>query len=102
MPSEQTTHSSPTSLPHRTLVELKHGDRAVITHIDGGDASATAKLAARGIVPGMLVGILRAGDPLLIGIDNDRWALNRTEASYIHVDVLERPRRGLRRLLGWS
>ena len=90
------------SLSQRTLVELKHGDRAVITHIDGGDASAAAKLAARGIVPGTLVGILRAGDPFLIGIDNDRWALNRTEASYIHVDVLEQPRRGLRRLLGWS
>lgn len=102
MPPEQSTHPTPASPPERTLVELKHGDRAVITHIDSDDAGATAKLAARGIVPGTLIGILRAGDPFLIGIDNDRWALNRTEASYIHVDVLEQPRRGLRRLFGRS
>ncbi|MEQ9060212.1 MAG: FeoA family protein [Gammaproteobacteria bacterium] len=85
-----------------TLVELKHGDRAVITHIDTVEPGATAKLAARGIVPGTLVGVLRAGDPCLIGIDDDRWALNGTEAASIHVDVLERPRRGLRRLFGRS
>lgn len=81
-----------------TLSKLKHGDRAVITHIEMPDASAIAKLAARGIVPGTLVGILCAGDPFLIGIDNDRWALNRSEASCIHVDLVERPRRGLRTL----
>jgi Fe2+ transport system protein FeoA len=81
-----------------TLTNLKHGDRAIVTHIDGSDASAAARLAARGIVPGICVGILRAGDPFLIGVDNDRWALNRLEAASIHVDVLHRPRRSLRDL----
>ncbi|MGR8920870.1 MAG: FeoA family protein [Gammaproteobacteria bacterium] len=81
-----------------TLSSLKPGDRAVITHIDM-PAAAAARLAARGIVPGTCIGILGAGDPFLIGIDNDRWALNRAEAAAIHVDRLEAPRRGLRQLL---
>ncbi|MEX2482594.1 MAG: FeoA family protein [Gammaproteobacteria bacterium] len=85
-----------------TLAELKHGDRAVIIHVDSNDAAAAARLAARGIVPGIQVGILRAGDPCLIGIDNDRWALNHIEASSIHVDVLTPPRRTLRQLFGRS
>jgi|GEM_PF-1155242 Fe2+ transport system protein FeoA len=80
-----------------TLAGLKHGDRAVITYIDMADAAA-AKLAARGIVTGTCVGIVRAGDPFLIGIDNDRWALNYNEAAAIHVDVVEPPRSRLRAL----
>lgn len=93
--------SSPPSDPI-TLAELAHGDRAVIIHVGGDDAAAAARLAARGIVPGIEVGILRAGDPCLIGIDNDRWALNRIEASSIQVDLLTPPRRTLRQLFGRS
>ena len=81
-----------------TLAKLKLGDRAVITHIDSGDGGAAARLAARGIVPGTQIGVLRAGDPCLVGIENDRWALNGNEAERIHVDLVEKPRRGLRAL----
>ena len=80
-----------------TLSHLKHGDRAVITYIDMAEAAA-ARLAARGIVPGTCVGIVCAGDPFLIGIDNDRWALNHSEAAAIHVDLVEQPRATLRAL----
>lgn len=68
-----------------TLCHLALGQRGVITAIDMADSGA-AKLAARGIVPGTCVGVLQAGDPVLIGIENDRWALNQAEASAIHVD----------------
>lgn len=85
-----------------TLATLKPGDRAVITAIDSGEPMAAAKLAARGIVPGIEIGILRAGDPCLIGIDQERWALNQIEACSIHVDVLESKRRTLRQLFGRS
>ena len=81
-----------------TLSKLKHGDRAVITAIDTADSAAIGKLAARGIVPGTRIGVLRTGDPLLIGIDNDRWAINRSEATSIHVDILESPPFRLRNL----
>ena len=92
--------SSPTKSV--TLATLKPGDRAIITAIDSPEPMAAAKLAARGIVPGIEVGIVRAGDPCLIGIDHERWALNRAEASSIHVDVLAPQRRTLRQLFGRS
>lgn len=78
-----------------TLSKLRHGDRAVITHIDPADPSTTARLAARGIVPGTELGVLRAGDPVLIGIDNERWAINGNEAAHIHVDLKSAPKRSL-------
>lgn len=73
---------------------LRHGDRAVITAIEA-DPTLTARLAARGIVPGTAIGVLRAGDPVLIGIDNDRWAINQSEAEHIQVDLLAPQRRSL-------
>lgn len=82
-----------------TLSNLQHGDRAIIVSIDAEDPHTTARLAARGIVPGMTLGVLRAGDPVLIGIDNERWAINRSEAASIHVDLEPRQRRSLFGLL---
>ena len=78
-----------------TLSHLKYGERAVITSIDADDPRLTAKYAARGIVPGTNVGILRAGDPVLIDVDNDRWAINGPDAARIHVDRLAEPRRSI-------
>ena len=83
-----------------TLPNLKPGDRAIIVSIDADDPHTTARLAARGIVPGTSLGVLRAGDPVLIGIDNERWAINRSEASSIQVDLEPRRRRSLFGLLG--
>ena len=83
-----------------TLSNLRHGDRAIIVSIDADDPHTTARLAARGIVPGTCFGVLRAGDPVLIGIENERWAINRCVASSIHVDLQARRRRGLFGLLG--
>ena len=82
-----------------TLSNLQHGDRATIVSIDANDPHTTARLAARGIGPGTILGVLRAGDPLLIGIDNERWAINRNEAASIHVDLEPRRRRSLFGLL---
>ena len=82
-----------------TLSKLQHGDRATIVSIDADDPHTTARLAARGIVPGTSLGVLRAGDPVLIGIDNERWAINGTEAARIHVAPEPRARRGLFGLL---
>ena len=82
-----------------TLSNLQHGDRATIVSIEADDPHTTARLAARGIVPGTILGVLRAGDPVLIGIDNERWAINRNEAASIHVDLEPRRQRSLFGLL---
>ena len=77
-----------------TLAELKHGDKAVVTAISTEQPGVTGRLAARGIVPGIQIGVLKSGDPLLIGVDNDRWAINRSEANCISVDRIQK-RHGL-------
>jgi Fe2+ transport system protein FeoA len=82
-----------------TLSNLQHGDRGIIVAIDAEDPHTSARLAARGIVPGTSLGVLRAGDPILIGIDNERWAINRNEAASIHIDLEPRRRRSLFSLL---
>lgn len=82
-----------------TLSGLKVGERATITYVDSLEPMLVAKCAARGLVPGTRVGILRTGDPILISIDNEHWAINRPDASCIHVDLLQNPRRSLLNLL---
>ncbi len=77
------------------LSNLKRGARAVITRIEADDPQITAKYAARGIVPGTSVGILGTGDPVLVGIDKEQWAINRFDASRIQVDLLEEPSRSV-------
>jgi Fe2+ transport system protein FeoA len=71
----------------------------VITAIAADDPALGARFAARGLVPGVALGMLRTGDPLLIGVDNERWAINQHEAACIEVDLLEQPRRTLMSLL---
>ncbi len=75
-----------------TLDALKHGDRALVLEIDHTDPQAVARFAARGLVPGVEVGVLRGGDPLLLRLDDSRWAVNRRDATLVHVDVVERRR----------
>lgn len=83
-----------------TLASLRHGDRALIVSVEPGDPKLGAKLAARGLIPGAEVGIVRAGDPLLLAIDEARWAITRSDADTIRVDLLESRKKSLfKRLL---
>jgi Fe2+ transport system protein FeoA len=88
MPLDQTDY-----LP--TLATLGHGDRATVLHVDPGDHELHARLAARGLVPGARIAVLRAGDPLLLRIEKTKWAINRRDASHITVDVERRRRSSL-------
>ena len=45
------------------LTTLPRGARALISVIESPDAVATARLAARGIVPGVQLEVLQTGDP---------------------------------------
>ncbi|HJP37039.1 MAG TPA: FeoA domain-containing protein [Gammaproteobacteria bacterium] len=78
-----------------TLASLRHGERALVVDIGQGDPKLGAKLAARGVVPGVEVGVLRGGDPLLLTIDETRWAVTRSDADLVHVDIITRRRRSL-------
>jgi Fe2+ transport system protein FeoA len=88
-------------LPTTSLASLRHGDRALVVNIGTSDPKLGAKLAARGLVPGVEVGIVRGGDPLLLSIDDARWGMNRNDADLINVDIIERKRKSLLQRL-WS
>ena len=53
---------------------MKRGSRARVIDLDYTDAKLVAKMAARGLVPGAEISIVRNGDPLLIFVDESRWA----------------------------
>lgn len=71
-----------------TLSKLRRGDSAVITKLDNSH-NVSARLAARGIVPGVNFKLVTAGDPCVIGLENDKWALSKIEASLIHVSPVK-------------
>lgn len=79
-----------TEPPTISLASLRHGDRALVVDIGTSDPKLGAKLAARGLVPGVEVGIVRDGDPILLSIDNARWGMNRNDANLVHVDIIKR------------
>ena len=84
-----------------SLASLERGDRALVLEVDTADATLHARLAARGLVPGAEIGVVHAGDPVLVAIDDARWALTADDADVVRVDILERRRVSpLRRLLG--
>ena len=85
-----------------TLSKLRRGESATITKLDNSHR-VSANLAARGIVPGINLELVTAGDPCVIGVDNDKWALSRVEASLIHVAPTKSIQRSLfAKLLSWG
>ena len=76
------------SLNTTTLNQLKRGARARVVDLDHRDTKLIAKLAARGLVPGAELSIVRSGDPLLIFVDESRWALTTAEAEKVAVEDL--------------
>jgi Fe2+ transport system protein FeoA len=78
-----------------SLGNLRNGDRALIVNVGTSDPQQNARLAARGLVPGVEIGILRGGDPLLVSVDEARWAMGQKEANAILVDVLNRRKKSL-------
>ena len=68
-----------------SLRRLRRGESAVIAAITHQAVSIQQKYAARGIVPGALVSMLHQGDPVVIALDDSRWAIDGDEAE--HIDV---------------
>ena len=71
-----------------TLIELSRGETAVITQIRSPDLKMREKLHARGLAPGAEIALMRAGNPIVVGLEHSRWALNRSEALHIEVSPL--------------
>ena len=63
----------------------KRGDALQITELVGHDAEA-ARLRDLGVREGAKVTILRAGDPLMIKVDNARFGLSHAAALNVHCE----------------
>ena len=50
-----------------------------------GTVSVTVKGAPE--LPGATLTVLRGGDPLLVLVDDSRWALTRADAEHIYVEA---------------
>jgi len=79
------------------LSQLHHGQRGVVVAIHEGRLAA--RLAARGLVPGAEFAVLRGGDPMLVRVDESRWALSGLEATEIEVEFTAGRLRFVRSLL---
>ncbi|HCU88949.1 MAG TPA: hypothetical protein DGR97_03355 [Gammaproteobacteria bacterium] len=78
-----------------SLATLQGGDRALVIDINPHNPKLRAKLAARGLVPGVEVGIVRGGDPILLLVDDARWGVNRNDADSVRVNIIKRTRKSL-------
>lgn len=81
------------------LAGLGHGVRAEVVDIDSATPQLVARLAARGLMPGAALEVLRGGDPMLVMVEDSRWALTREDATHILVSPTHLPLRSRLRAL---
>jgi Fe2+ transport system protein FeoA len=69
-----------------TLDQLTVGDSAIVIDVRES-AEVREHLAARGIGPGTVVRVLKAGDPLVVAVGEARWAIGQRSARAVSVIV---------------
>jgi Fe2+ transport system protein FeoA len=67
-----------------TLDQLTVGDSAIVIDVRES-AEVREHLAARGIGPGTVVRVLKAGDPLVVAVEEARWAIGQRYARAVFV-----------------
>lgn len=67
------------------LTALPQGTEALVLHSNVVDPALAEKLAARGIVAGAVLRVLQAGTPLMVRVDDTRWALSESDAAQVMV-----------------
>ena len=69
---------------HATLDQIAVGQTAIVIQVIESN-EVREHLAARGIGPGVPVQVLKTGDPLLVAVDQSRWAIGRRHARAVSV-----------------
>lgn len=72
-----------------TLGKLRKGDTAVIVAIHAQHHGLREKLTSRGLVPGAQLALVSHGNPLVIAIDESRWAIAQADAEHIEIALVE-------------
>jgi Fe2+ transport system protein FeoA len=75
---------APTSLRH-----LRRGQIALVLAVNHELGAVRQKYLARGIVPGARLQVLQAGDPVVVALEESRWAVDGDEAAAIEVALVE-------------
>ncbi|MGQ0658607.1 MAG: FeoA family protein [Chromatiales bacterium] len=68
-----------------SLRALRVGQTAIITAVRHAIPSIRQKYLARGIVPGAQVLLLHSGDPVVVALEDSRWAIDGEDAEHIEV-----------------
>jgi Fe2+ transport system protein FeoA len=72
-----------------SLRRLRRGQVAVVLAVNHELAAVRQKYHARGIVPGARLEVLQAGDPVVVALEESRWAVDGDEAGAIEVALLD-------------
>ena len=75
---------------HPCLAELEAGVFALVGALNGMDRVTREKLSTRGLVPGATLTVLKRGDPMLLRIDDARWAISRSDACHVQVERIDK------------
>jgi len=68
-----------------TLRALRVGQTAIITAVRHSIPAMRQQYLARGIVPGAHVLLLHSGDPVVVAMEEGRWAIDGDDAEHIEV-----------------
>lgn len=72
-----------------TLGKLRKGDTAVILAIHARHPGLREKLTSRGLVPGAQLALVNRGNPLVVAVEESRWAITLHDAEHIEVALVE-------------
>lgn len=75
-----------TEMPTPTLGSLERGATAVVSRWLVSDRALADKLSARGIVPGATIRVLQQGDPVMLKVEDTRWAISAADARQVVVE----------------
>lgn len=71
-----------------TLRALRVGQTAIVTAVRHSIPAMRQRYLARGIVPGAHVLLLHSGDPVVVAMEESRWAIDGDDAEHIEVAPL--------------
>jgi Fe2+ transport system protein FeoA len=71
-----------------SLRALKTGQCAIVTALSHRVPAVRQKYLSRGIVPGAHLMLLHHGDPVVVALEESRWAIDGDEAEFIEVAPL--------------
>ena len=72
-----------------TLGKLRKGDTAVIVAVNARHHGLRERFTSRGLVPGAQLALVSHGDPLVVAIDESRWAITQSDAEHIEITLVQ-------------